>query len=347
MTDAVTIETPAAPAVTVDEPGMEAYARANADRLRYRGERSNPLAAPPTKEPQVAALTQKPSTTPPAEPPAAESGAQSVDNIEETAQVAETEAPPGLEAPVTEAESSGKIPANTKFEDLPAWARREITTAREQKRAADAKAAQAEAERAKLIELIPKPEAPAAEPKPTPEQFDSPEKYDAALIAYGIKQGQEQGRKDAETVSRTAQTRAQADALTAAHNERQTAFMADHADYESVALSDDLPVSIPMAHSIMTADNGPEVLYFLGQNVSEAQRISKMDPVRAAMEIGRISAKLATPPPPPPRAAPKPRPITPVGSNSSPAPQAPEEMTTEQYAAHMREQGRLKYGRRS
>ena len=263
--------------------------------------------------------------------------------MQEPDKVPDTDAPAGETVAAT-VPQDGKIPANTKFEDLPAWARREITTAREQKRVADAKAAQAEAERAKLIEMIPKPEPKAAEPKPTPDQFTSPEEYDAALIAYGLKQGEEQGRKAAETARQQADVKARADALSSAYGERQTAFMADHEDFMDVAFADDVPITIPMTHSIMVADNGPQIAYHLGQNKAEAVRISQLDPVLQAMEIGKLSVKLSAPPPAAPRPAPKPRPITPIGQGTSPSAKSADEMSMAEYAASRA--ASLQFGRR-
>lgn len=45
-----------------------------------------------------------------------------------------------------------------------------------------------------------------------------------------------------------------------------------------------------LAETIMDMDNGTDVLYHLSTNVDEAKRISSMDPVKATLALGRISA---------------------------------------------------------
>lgn len=78
-----------------------------------------------------------------------------------------------------------------------------------------------------------------------------------------------------------------------------TAQVADaktrYADFETVALSPDVPVTKAMGDIIMTSDDGPGVLYHLGQNRGLAAQIARMNPVEAARAIGRIEATLAIP----------------------------------------------------
>ena len=68
-----------------------------------------------------------------------------------------------------------------------------------------------------------------------------------------------------------------------------------------------------MAAAVMQIPNGTDVLYFLGQNTDEAERIAGLaNPVRQLIEIGRLSQKLETPAR---RAAP--RPIVPLDTQRS------------------------------
>lgn len=48
-----------------------------------------------------------------------------------------------------------------------------------------------------------------------------------------------------------------------------------------------------LAATIMSLDNGPEVMHYLSQNIGEAQKIVASGPAAATISIGRIDAKLA------------------------------------------------------
>ena len=52
-----------------------------------------------------------------------------------------------------------------------------------------------------------------------------------------------------------------------------------------------------MAQSIQSSDVGPDLLYWLGTNPKEADRISRLNPILQAKEIGKIEAGLASNPP--------------------------------------------------
>lgn len=47
-----------------------------------------------------------------------------------------------------------------------------------------------------------------------------------------------------------------------------------------------------LATTIMTCDNGPQILYYLSQNISEAQKIVASGPTAATLAIGRLEARL-------------------------------------------------------
>lgn len=106
------------------------------------------------------------------------------------------------------------------------------------------------------------------------------------------------------------------------HTERETAARAKYDDYDEVALNPAVPINEAMAQTIVHSDLGPEMAYYLGQNIPEAKRIAGLPPLAAIKELGKIEAKLeakaATPavPKPPPAA---PEPITPVGGKATPA----------------------------
>lgn len=68
---------------------------------------------------------------------------------------------------------------------------------------------------------------------------------------------------------------------------------AKHADYEKVAFNEDVPMSNTMMNAIVKHKLGTEIAYELGKNPDEAERISKLDPADALMEIGAIASRIA------------------------------------------------------
>lgn len=83
-----------------------------------------------------------------------------------------------------------------------------------------------------------------------------------------------------------------------------------YADYDSVALNPELPIkqgSVVDAF-ILDSANGTDVLYHLGKNPQELERINGMNPLQQARELFKIEMKYSNPPvkrvtsaPPPPR----------------------------------------------
>ncbi len=71
-----------------------------------------------------------------------------------------------------------------------------------------------------------------------------------------------------------------------------------------------------MAQTIQASDVGPDVAYYLGTNVREAERIARLSPFLQAKEIGKIEAKLADNPLVR-KSTSAPAPITPVTARTS------------------------------
>ena len=157
---------------------------------------------------------------------------------------------------------------------------------RQQQQLADEKAAKAAAER----EIPPQSE------------FDDPEAYAEALAerkAYELIQQREQARQHSEMID--------------AYHEREEDAMDKYDDFKQVAYNQNLPITDVMADTIRTSEIGPDIAYYLGSNMKEAGRISKMMPYAQAKEIGRIEAKLIASPPVK-KTTNAPPPISPVAS---------------------------------
>jgi len=235
--------------------------------------------------------------------------------------------------------------AANRFSELAA-ARRQ---AEEQRAAADARADRLAALVEKMVEeraAAPAPAAPAPVDRPIRETFSDPDSYDAALIEWAAGQAApfaareaaaalEKRMADAREVEaktrQDAETQRQQEAVRATWQEKRAKALEKYPDFEEVAESDALTISTSMIAPLLLADNGTDVLYHLGTHTEEATRIAGLNPVQQAIEIGKLSATLATPP----RAQPSrlPKPITPVGGRNGAATKNPNEMSIEEYAA--------------
>jgi hypothetical protein len=67
-------------------------------------------------------------------------------------------------------------------------------------------------------------------------------------------------------------------------------------DYVEAVTDPNLSISQTMADVATEMDNGPEVLYYLAKNPSLADEISRLSPLSAARELGRIEAKILNKP---------------------------------------------------
>jgi len=143
---------------------------------------------------------------------------------------------------------------------------------------------------------------------PSQEYFNSPEDYADALAE----------RKAEELVARREAAKQQT-ALLEQYQTKEEEARDKYDDFEQVAYNPNLPVTDVMAQTIQASDNGPDVIYYLGSNPKEAQRIAQMLPYMQAKEIGRIEAKLSDSPPTR-RTSTAPAPIVPVTARTSGAP---------------------------
>lgn len=94
--------------------------------------------------------------------------------------------------------------------------------------------------------------------------------------------------------------------------ERSESFRTDTPDYDAVALQTPLgkfytPV---MVETIRDSEVGPQLAYYLGQNLDKTDAILRMNPAQQARELGKIEAQLEKPP-------------TPAASNVTPITDAP------------------------
>lgn len=304
---------------------------ATSDAPAVESEPKAPAAPPPEADPPA----------PVVEPPAPEEGEAGE----------EGEAPPPAAAP------------SKKFGERLSEMAAQRRAAEEGKRAADARADKLADSLEKAVDALSRQQQrPAAEqqeqpdPRPSRETFADPDAYDSALVEWSARTATklaaaEFERREAENREKTQReegerrSREQFEAATARWGEARAKLMADpqYEDFAEVAEAESLTITHTMVPALLAAENGPQVLYHLGKHPAEATRIAGLDPMRQAIEIGRISASLEQTSRPPLR---KPIPaVEPVGSRSPAGPKDPNEMTTEEWAA--KRMGELQSERRA
>jgi hypothetical protein len=142
----------------------------------------------------------------------------------------------------------------------------------------------------------------------SPEQFDSYEDY-AEVLA----------ERKAEQLLAQRDAQRETQALQEQYFDREETARDKYDDFDQVAYNPNLPVTEYMAQSIQASDVGPDVLYWLGSNPKEADRIARLNPILQAKEIGKIEASLSSNPPVR-RTSTAPAPIAPVTPRASGAP---------------------------
>lgn len=161
---------------------------------------------------------------------------------------------------------------------------------------------------------------------PPADQFESVDAYAQALAE----------RKAVELLQQR-QAQEQQMQILESYHEREEEARNKYDDFEQVAYNPNVPITNVMAETIRSSDVGPDVAYFLGSNVKEANRISKLSPYLQAKELGKIEAKLADNPPTK-KTSSAPAPIAPVtarGNNGKTLdttdPRAVKEMSTSEW----------------
>ncbi len=122
-------------------------------------------------------------------------------------------------------------------------------------------------------------------------------------------------QKAEELIARREAAKQQAEVLEQYHD-REEAARDKYDDFEQVAYNPKVPITNVMAESIQNSEIGPDVAYYLGTNIKEAERIARLSPILQAKEIGKIEAKLDSNPPVK-KTTSAPPPISPVTARSA------------------------------
>ncbi len=123
--------------------------------------------------------------------------------------------------------------------------------------------------------------ADAAPTEPNPDDFENYGDFVKALAKYEVAQERQAGHSQ------------QADSFRAeAWSSKVEATRATIADYDKVVGSSEIPVAGHVADALMDAERGPELAYHMANHPDLAERLNKMSPVKAAIELGRLESTL-------------------------------------------------------
>lgn len=253
---------------------------------------------------------------------------------EDVVQAAPSEAAPEDVTPETTTEQAPPEPP----EVTEAQKRRERRKAQEQriledKAAAERRAMEAD-ERLKRVQA-------AAAGHQEPKESDYPDigAYWAAMGAFNYARNQANAQiadaaAEAERINQESERvrAAQVQALQANFAEERQDAAKRYVDFDAAlaVASDPTVVSHELSQIVLGSEQPADLAYYLGKNPEIARSLSRMPPLAAARELGRIEAGLQVPQPK--LASNAPPPINPVKPSGAPT-KDPTKMTASEYAA--------------
>lgn len=162
---------------------------------------------------------------------------------------------------------------------------------------------------------------PAEDQEPKESDYDDYAKFSRDMARYEarqvVKAETARARQEWESDQSQKATQTQLAQTLGEFEKRREAYAKVDPDYDSAA--DELekiplgPHNVAMAEAIIHHPDSPKVLKFLGKNLAEADRISRLPPVLQAAAIGEIAAALKVPP----QVSKAPPPGVPVGGRGS------------------------------
>lgn len=148
---------------------------------------------------------------------------------------------------------------------------------------------------AQPVEQNADPQPPATpEGAPTLEQFGFDEsKYHQALDAWIAKRAE----TAAEAKFKALQAEQAEQQRVREFRSREAEFAKTANDYADVVYNPEATITQEMVEAAQASEDGVKLLYHLAKHQDEAKRIAALPPILAAVEIGKIAAKLTAPPP--------------------------------------------------
>ena len=261
----------------------------------------------------------------PAPQPAAEGGDKPAQNSADQAPAAKPEA----EEPAKTDQDPENKRQSRRFE-------RRLDKAYRRAAEAEARAKLAEEAVAKFRTQQQPPVDPGA---PKLEDFKDIEEYAAAREKHAA----EKALKDHSERQRVDAQKKELETLVSSWTEKAESAADKYEDFDEVV--GDVKPTAPWAIAAMEADNAVDVMYWLGKNIKEAERIASLHPRVQVREIGKIEAKLLAEPPAKPKTPSKaPAPIQPLSGAAPAAPDGPSE--NDDMDAWVRKRRKQVYGKR-
>ena len=120
--------------------------------------------------------------------------------------------------------------------------------------------------------------------EPDLDDFENYGDYVKALAKYEVGQTQQASATQREYIIREASWEAKVEATASSLP-----------DYATVVGSSEVPISGHVADALMDSDRGPELAYHMATHPEVAERLNRMSPIKAAIELGRLETSLAAP----------------------------------------------------
>ena len=165
-----------------------------------------------------------------------------------------------------------------------------------------------------------------ADVEPELDQFDDYGDFVKALAKYEVRREQAASVSSRENIIREAQWESRVEAV-----------RASHADYETVVGSSEQPIAGHVYDALMDSERGPEMAYHMATHPEIAERLNKLSPIKAALELGRLETSLAAPTARPASKAPPP--TTPLKTTGSTVPANLANADMDTYVIERRKQG--------
>jgi hypothetical protein len=156
----------------------------------------------------------------------------------------------------------------------------------------------------------PEPTQHVIETEPVLESFQDYGQYTKAVARWEIRQEMQAEQERQQQVAAQYQEQQRAQSFT----QRINSYEATVPDFRETVGNPNLSISNYVVEAVQSFEAGPAVLYYLGKNPEESRRISSLDRISAAVEIGRLSALVSQKPN---RTTGAPPPIEPLGGGGN------------------------------
>ena len=158
-------------------------------------------------------------------------------------------------------------------------------------------------------EQMRQPQAEKPSGKPTPDQFQTFEDYQEALVNHALSERLAKEREAKEAFEAEQRTRAAKQTWSKQEETARESFI----DYDETVYPlldiEEVGNNPFLGSAIADSPIGAKILYHLGKNPDEAVRIARLSPAATAREIGKLEARLEEQAKPKSSAPPPPKPV--------------------------------------